>query len=85
MHYLWLALIGLAIGAFAKLLTPGRDPGGCIVTMIVGLVGAMLGGFLASAAGISATGDFAWFAVSVVGAMIVLVLYRLLFGKRKTL
>lgn len=82
--YVWIGLIGLAIGVIAKLLTPGRDPGGCIVTMLIGLVGSVLGGSLARAFGISTTDDAMWFIMSVVGAIILLLIYRLIIGPRKT-
>jgi len=85
MHYLWLAILGLIIGAIAKLLTPGRDPGGCIVTMIVGLIGVFVGSFIAGALGFEPTSGLMWFIISVIGAMIVLALYHALFGRRKTL
>ena len=87
--YLWLGLIGLLIGVIAKLLTPGRrtigaDPGGCIVTMLIGLVGSVLGGSLAGAFGVSTSGSIMWFVMSVVGAIVLLVIYRLVVGTRKT-
>ena len=84
MHYLWLALIGLVIGAIAKLFTPGRDPGGCIVTMLVGLIGIFIGEALTQAFGISTAGEGRWFIASIIGAIIFLALYHLAFGKRKT-
>ena len=82
MHYIWLALIGLVIGAIAKFLTPGRDPGGCVVTMIIGLVGSVVGAALAKVMDISASTDVAWFIMSVIGAIILLVVYHLVIGKR---
>ena len=82
MHYIWLALIGLAIGAIAKFLTPGRDPGGCVVTMLIGLAGSVVGGALARWLGISATGSVPWFILSVIGAIILLVIYHLVIGRR---
>lgn len=82
MHYIWLALIGLVIGAVAKFLTPGRDPGGCIVTMLIGLVGSALGAAIARALGIDASSGISWFLMSVIGAIILLVIYHLVIGKR---
>lgn len=75
------ALIGLAIGIVAKFLMPGRDPGGCIVTMIIGLIGSLIGGVLSRLIGIP-EGGFIGFIMAVVGAVILLVLYRLIIGKR---
>jgi len=82
MHYIWLALIGLAIGAVAKFLTPGRDPGGCVVTMLIGLVGSILGAAIAHAMNIDASSGLSWFIVSVIGAIILLVIYHLVIGRR---
>jgi uncharacterized membrane protein YeaQ/YmgE (transglycosylase-associated protein family) len=81
--YLWLAVIGLVIGVVAKLLTPGRDPGGCIVTMLVGLVGSALGAAIGHAFGVTASSGLAWFLMSVLGAVILLFIYRLVIGSRK--
>ncbi len=74
-------LLGLAIGAVAKFLMPGRDPGGCIVTMIIGLIGSLIGGVLARFIGVP-EGGFVGFIMAVVGAVILLVLYRVIIGKR---
>jgi uncharacterized membrane protein YeaQ/YmgE (transglycosylase-associated protein family) len=81
-HYIWLALIGLVIGAIAKFLTPGRDPGGCVVTMLIGLVGSVIGAALAKALDIDASSGAAWFFMSVIGAIILLALYHLVIGRR---
>lgn len=78
MSFLWMLLIGLLVGAVAKFLTPGRDPGGCLVTMILGVVGAMLAGFLGRSAGWYAEGEPVGFLASVVGAVLVLLLFRLI-------
>jgi uncharacterized membrane protein YeaQ/YmgE (transglycosylase-associated protein family) len=75
------ALIGLAIGIVAKFLMPGRDPGGCIVTMIIGLIGSLIGGFLSRLIGIP-EGGLIGFIMAVVGAIILLVLYRVIIGRR---
>jgi uncharacterized membrane protein YeaQ/YmgE (transglycosylase-associated protein family) len=82
MHYLWMALIGLAIGYVAKFLMPGKGPGGCIVTMIVGLTGSIIGWFLGRALGMYTNGDSVGFIMSVVGAMILLFIYRMAIGKQ---
>jgi uncharacterized membrane protein YeaQ/YmgE (transglycosylase-associated protein family) len=82
MQYLWMALIGLAIGYIAKFLMPGKGPGGCIVTMIVGLAGSVIGWFLGRALGMYGSGDAVGFIMSVVGAMILLFIYRMAIGKQ---
>lgn len=74
---------GLIIGLLARAIKPGRDAMGWILTIIVGIVGAMVGGFLASALNINANGGFVGLAFSVVGAMLVLVAYEFITGKRK--
>ena len=80
---LWTIIIGAIIGAVAKLLTPGRDPGGCIITILLGIAGSFVAGFLGRTMGWYAEGEPAGFIFSVVGAIILLLLYRLLFrGKR---
>jgi uncharacterized membrane protein YeaQ/YmgE (transglycosylase-associated protein family) len=75
-------VFGLIIGAIAKLLMPGRDPGGIIVTMLLGIVGALLGGFLGRSLGLYGPGEAAGFVMSLIGAIILLLLYRLLVARR---
>jgi uncharacterized membrane protein YeaQ/YmgE (transglycosylase-associated protein family) len=72
-------LFGLIVGVVAKLLMPGRDPGGFIVTMALGIAGALLGGFLGRAVGWYGPNDGAGFVMSVLGAILLLFLYRRLF------
>jgi uncharacterized membrane protein YeaQ/YmgE (transglycosylase-associated protein family) len=79
---LGILLIGLLIGAIAKLLMPGRDPGGCIITILLGIAGAFVGSYLATAIGVIPTTGFGRFIAAVIGAMILLLLYRLLFRRR---
>ena len=74
-------IIGLLVGAVAKLLMPGRDPGGWIVTILLGLAGSFVAHFLGRALGWYQEGDPAGFVASVIGAIILLVLYRLLVKK----
>ena len=69
-------VFGLIVGIVAKLLMPGRDPGGFIVTMLLGVVGALLGGFLGRAMGFYGPNQGAGFLMSVVGAILVLFVYR---------
>ncbi|HEY8834768.1 MAG TPA: GlsB/YeaQ/YmgE family stress response membrane protein [Chthoniobacterales bacterium] len=75
---LWILLIGLVIGAVAKLLTPGRDPGGCIITMLIGIAGSFVASYLGQKLGWYEPGQPAGFIASVVGAMLLLLLYRLI-------
>jgi uncharacterized membrane protein YeaQ/YmgE (transglycosylase-associated protein family) len=75
-------LFGLVVGALAKLVMPGRDPGGIIVTMLLGIAGALLGGFIGRAMGLYGPGDAAGFLMSFLGAVILLVLYRTMVRRR---
>jgi len=75
-------VFGLIIGAIAKLLMPGRDPGGIIVTILLGIVGALLGGFLGRSMGLYGPGEAAGFVMALIGAIILLLLYRLLVARR---
>jgi uncharacterized membrane protein YeaQ/YmgE (transglycosylase-associated protein family) len=71
-------LFGLVVGIVAKLLMPGRDPGGFIVTTILGIVGAVIGGFLGRTLGFYGTGEPAGFLMATLGAVVLLFIYRLL-------
>jgi uncharacterized membrane protein YeaQ/YmgE (transglycosylase-associated protein family) len=75
-------IFGLIVGALAKLVMPGRDPGGIIVTIILGIVGALLGGGLGRAIGLYGPDEAAGFVMALVGALILLGLYRLLVARR---
>jgi uncharacterized membrane protein YeaQ/YmgE (transglycosylase-associated protein family) len=75
-------IFGLIVGAIAKLLMPGRDPGGFIVTMLLGIAGALVGGFLGRAAGWYGPNDPAGFLMSLFGAVVLLLLYRMIIGRR---
>ena len=79
---LWTIIIGAVIGVVAKLLMPGRDPGGCIITILLGIAGSFLAGYLGQAMGWYEAGQPAGFIVSVIGAMILLLIYRIIFGKK---
>jgi uncharacterized membrane protein YeaQ/YmgE (transglycosylase-associated protein family) len=70
-------VFGLIVGIVAKLLMPGRDPGGFIITALLGDVGALLGGFIGRAAGLYGAGEPAGFFMALLGAVILLVLYRM--------
>ena len=76
-------VFGLVVGIVAKLLTPGRDPGGFIITSLLGIAGALLGGFLGRTAGWYREGDPVGFAMAVVGSIVLLVLYRLVARPRR--
>ena len=76
-------VFGLVVGAVAKLLMPGRDGGGIIVTTVLGIVGALLGGYLGQALGLYGPGDAAGFLMALVGAVIVLSIYRVTVGRRR--
>jgi uncharacterized membrane protein YeaQ/YmgE (transglycosylase-associated protein family) len=76
LHILGWIIFGLIVGVIAKLLMPGRDPGGIIVTMLLGIVGALVGGFVGRLLGFYGPGETAGYIMSIVGAMIVLFIYR---------
>ena len=78
-------IFGLIVGAVAKLLMPGRDPGGIIITMLLGIVGAVLGGFLGRAMGFYQEGEAAGFLMSLVGAVVLLAIYRAMTKRRVAL
>lgn len=84
MSLLWTALIGLIAGALAKAIMPGRDPGGIIITMLLGVAGAMLGTFLGRAVGWYQPGEGAGLIAAIVGAVLLLFLYRAMRGRGAT-
>ena len=75
-------VFGLVIGFIAKLLMPGRDPGGFIVTILLGIAGALVGGFIGRAMGFYGPGQSAGWLMSILGAIILLALYRMLVRRR---
>jgi uncharacterized membrane protein YeaQ/YmgE (transglycosylase-associated protein family) len=78
-------VIGLLAGGLAKLLMPGKDPGGCIVTILLGIAGALLAGFLGRAVGWYGPEDAgAGFVAAVIGAVVLLLIYRLVISRRRT-
>jgi Predicted membrane protein len=81
MHWIWEGLIGLLAGVVAKLIMPGKDPGGIIITMLLGIAGSLVATYLGSLVGWYREGDKAGFIMSVLGAVILLAMYRL-FRKR---
>ena len=79
--FAWI-LFGLVVGFIAKLLTPGRDPGGFIVTMLLGIAGALVGGFIGRAMGFYGPNESAGWLMSILGAVILLLLYRVATRRR---
>ena len=80
---IWTLVIGLFIGVVAKLLMPGRDPGGCIITMLIGIAGSFIASYLGQAMHLVPTrGQPAGFIASVIGAMLLLLLYRVIAPRR---
>ena len=77
----WIIIGGLA-GAIAKLLMPGKDPGGCIVTVLLGLAGALLAGFLGQMLNIDSAMNGAGFIGAIIGAFVILLIYRLILKRR---
>lgn len=82
LHLLWMAIIGLVVGALAKLIMPGKDPGGIFITMLIGIAGALLAGWIGRAVGWYQEGQSAGFIMSLIGAIMLLAIYRLF--KRST-
>jgi len=76
-------VFGLVVGAIAKLLMPGRDGGGIIITTVLGIVGALIGGFIGQALGLYGPGEAAGFLMALVGAVIVLSIYRVSVGRHR--
>jgi uncharacterized membrane protein YeaQ/YmgE (transglycosylase-associated protein family) len=83
-HLLWEAIIGLIVGALAKLVMPGKDPGGIIITMLLGIAGSILATFIGSHVGLYHEGQRAGFIMSFLGAVLILFIYRLFKGKTAT-
>ena len=92
MGFLWTLIIGLVVGAIAKLLMPGRDPGGFIITILLGIAGSLIGGFIGQTLfgygrAVNDTGDLSRpgflmsLVLAVIGAIVLLALYRLIKGR----
>ena len=79
---IWAIIIGFVVGAIARFLMPGRDPGGLIITILLGIGGSMFANWLGINMGIYGAGEFAGLIGSVVGAMLLLGIYRLIVGRR---
>jgi uncharacterized membrane protein YeaQ/YmgE (transglycosylase-associated protein family) len=76
MHFIWMLIVGLVVGALAKLIMPGRDPGGIIVTMLLGVAGSFVAGLIGRGLGWYAEGQSAGFITSVIGAVALLAVYH---------
>jgi uncharacterized membrane protein YeaQ/YmgE (transglycosylase-associated protein family) len=81
---MWI-LFGLVVGVVAKLLMPGRDPGGFIITILLGIAGALLGGWMGRAMGLYGPGEGAGFLMALLGSILLLALYRLLVRRTRTI
>lgn len=79
---LWTIIMGAIIGAVAKFLMPGNDPGGWIITILLGIAGSWVGAFIGRTLGLYHEGDAAGFIMSVIGAIVLLGIYRLVTGKK---
>jgi uncharacterized membrane protein YeaQ/YmgE (transglycosylase-associated protein family) len=85
MHFIWSLIVGLIVGALAKFVMPGRDPGGIFITMLLGIAGSVLAGFLGRALGFySSANSGPGIIASVLGAIILLAGYRMIAGRRAT-
>ncbi len=83
MEFFWMLVVGLVVGALAKFLMPGDDPGGMIVTILIGIAGALTAGFLGRALGWYPPGEAGPGVIaSILGAMLLLFLYRMVIGRR---
>lgn len=82
MHILLTIVVGLVVGALAKLIMPGRDPGGAIVTILIGIAGSFIAGFLGHALGWYNVGEGPGIIGSIVGAIVLLGVYRLAIGRK---
>lgn len=84
LHLIWEALIGIVVGAIAKFIMPGKDPGGIFVTMLIGVAGSLLATFIGSHVGLYHEGQSAGFIMSVIGAVVLLAIYKFVRNKMAT-
>jgi uncharacterized membrane protein YeaQ/YmgE (transglycosylase-associated protein family) len=84
MHIIGWIVFGLIVGIVAKFLMPGRDPGGFVITALIGIVGAVVGGFVGRFIGLYKEGDPVGFVMAVIGAIILLAIYRFTIGRTVT-
>ncbi|WP_278931550.1 GlsB/YeaQ/YmgE family stress response membrane protein [Moraxella osloensis] len=83
MSFIYMIIMGLIVGVIARAIKPGADTMGWILTIVLGIIGALVGGFLAGMLGMNANGGFTGLIFSVIGAIIVLFVYELATGKRR--
>lgn len=84
MHIIITLIVGLIVGALAKLVMPGRDPGGIIITILLGIAGSFIAGMLGHALGWYTVGEGPGIIASIVGAVILLAIYRAVIGRHRT-
>lgn len=84
MHIIGWIVFGLVVGIVARFLMPGRDPGGFVITALLGIVGAVVGGFVGRSIGLYKEGDPVGFVIAVIGAIILLAVYRFTIGRTTT-
>lgn len=77
LHWLWVILIGLVVGALAKLIMPGKDPGGFVITILLGIAGSLVATWVGQLVGWYSPGQSAGFILSLIGAIVLLAIYRL--------
>jgi uncharacterized membrane protein YeaQ/YmgE (transglycosylase-associated protein family) len=82
-NWFWWIVIGGIAGLIAKALVPGRDPGGCIVTILLGIVGAVVAALIGNMLHLGGDGDRSSLLSAIVGAVIVLVIYQMIAGRRR--
>jgi len=81
---LWAIIIGLIVGAIAKLIMPGKDPGGIIITILIGIAGSFVGTLIGRALGFYPSGQGAGIIMSIIGAILLLWIYRMIVARRTT-
>lgn len=83
MSFIYMIIMGLIVGVIARAIKPGADAMGWILTIVLGIIGALVGGFLAGMLGMNANGGFSGLIFSVIGAILVLFIYEMIAGKRR--
>ena len=82
MHFLWFLLFGLVVGTLARFLVPGREPGGWVISMLIGVGGAIVGGYFGRVMGLYREGEPAGFVMSLLAAISMVVVYKALISRR---
>jgi len=83
MHLILFLVFGLVVGAVARWIMPGREPGGWVVSMLIGVAGSFLGGFLGNLVGLYREGEPAGFIMSVIGAIVLVAIYHAIMGRAR--